>query len=117
MQQILALLYKYYFFSEVLLKYGINLVFPYDIKYASLKYFQKTIMVTNFKFNFSAGITVYLAFYLALTRLVSASGNLHLKMLTSVLRSPMSFFDTVPVGRILNRLILAYSATVSLAAN
>ncbi|PVD27025.1 hypothetical protein C0Q70_12175 [Pomacea canaliculata] len=34
---------------------------------------------------------------------VRASGNMHSDMLSRVLKAPMSFFDTTPVGRIVNR--------------
>ncbi|XP_046577436.1 multidrug resistance-associated protein 1-like isoform X2 [Haliotis rubra] len=36
-------------------------------------------------------------------RTVKAAGILHLNMLSNVLRAPMSFFDTTPTGRIVNR--------------
>jgi ATP-binding cassette subfamily C (CFTR/MRP) protein 1 len=34
---------------------------------------------------------------------LSSSRDIHEKMLARVLRSPMSFFDTTPIGRVLNR--------------
>ena len=42
--------------------------------------------------------------WVALTRgVIKAASFLHLKMLEQIMRSPMSFFDTTPLGRILNR--------------
>lgn len=35
--------------------------------------------------------------------LIQASKNLHIMMLDKVLRAPMLFFDTTPIGRVLNR--------------
>jgi len=49
---------------------------------------------------------LFWSIYLTLTKLIHASSTLHSRMLTTVLRSPMAFFDTTPVGRILNRFVL-----------
>ncbi|RCN49285.1 ABC transporter, ATP-binding protein [Ancylostoma caninum] len=53
------------------------------------------------------GTTESISFLLSLVSLafagLSASYNLHAPLLHNLLRSPMSFFDTTPLGRILNR--------------
>ncbi|CAL1530147.1 unnamed protein product [Lymnaea stagnalis] len=52
-----------------------------------------------------AAQAVLILFYslIASIRMVRAAGSLHNGMLANVLRSPMSFFDTTPSGRIVNR--------------
>ena len=54
---------------------------------------------------FSAGqvTTVLIASFSLAIAGVYASRSLHSRMLKNILRSPMSFFDTTPLGRILNR--------------
>ncbi|KAF9937446.1 hypothetical protein BGZ67_001284 [Mortierella alpina] len=48
-------------------------------------------------------LTVFQSIILQVHCGIRSARVLHEKMLRSVLRSPMSFFDTVPMGRILNR--------------
>lgn len=43
-----------------------------------------------------------------------SSANLHFKMLVRILHAPMSFFDTTPVGRIVNRFAKDVDVTDSL---
>lgn len=59
--------------------------------------------------NFGAG---YATTVLAAIR---ASTRLHERLLTKMLRLPMSFFDTTPLGRIINRFSSDMSATDELA--
>ena len=40
---------------------------------------------------------------ISLSRFVRATGKLHDKSLECIFHSPMAFFDTTPVGRIMNR--------------
>lgn len=49
------------------------------------------------------GIFVYINSLMRLLGAVTASQVLHLGILSNVIQSPMSFFDTTPSGRIVNR--------------
>ena len=48
-------------------------------------------------------MSVLLASVIFATGRVRASKNLHVDMLTNILRSPLFFFDVTPMGRITNR--------------
>lgn len=61
----------------------------YNIVYAVLSFGQVLVTLTN-------------SFWLVLSSLY-ASKQLHDSMLSSILRAPMSFFQTNPIGRIINR--------------
>ena len=49
------------------------------------------------------GITVFALNMILYTGGVRASKRLHGRLLNSIMRAPMAFFDTTPLGRILNR--------------
>ncbi|XP_021347158.1 multidrug resistance-associated protein 1-like [Mizuhopecten yessoensis] len=49
------------------------------------------------------GICLQLFGLVSLLRIVHGNGRLHAQMLHCTFRSPMSFFDTTPIGRIMNR--------------
>ncbi|XP_071095599.1 multidrug resistance-associated protein 1-like [Haliotis cracherodii] len=68
-------------------------------------YQDKNVMYLGVYGAFGVVQAVVILFYsiLASTRMVKAAGNIHAKMLYNILRSPMSFFDTTPIGRIVNR--------------
>ena len=51
----------------------------------------------------SLGVATFIRSFMLAKFGVRASSSLHKNVLTSVLRAPMSFFDTTPTGRILSR--------------
>ncbi|XP_020852474.1 ATP-binding cassette sub-family C member 2 isoform X1 [Phascolarctos cinereus] len=53
--------------------------------------------------GFTQGFFVLLASLLSTFGTIHASRNLHSQLLDNILRAPMSFFDTTPTGRIVNR--------------
>ncbi|KAF9972607.1 hypothetical protein BGZ73_004232 [Actinomortierella ambigua] len=63
-------------------------------------YYISIYAALGFTFSF---LTVFQMFILLVFCALRSAKVLHEDMLRSVLRSPMSFFDTTPIGRILNR--------------
>ncbi|XP_056010332.1 multidrug resistance-associated protein 1-like isoform X2 [Ostrea edulis] len=54
-------------------------------------------------FGVIQGLLIMIYTLLATYKMVDASRKLHNSMLDNVMRAPMSFFDTTPIGRIVNR--------------
>ncbi|UYV80068.1 ABCC2 [Cordylochernes scorpioides] len=53
----------------------------------------------------SPGLALLIGVFLIAKAAMNASRSLHFYMLDSIMRSPMAFFDTTPLGRILNRCV------------
>ena len=53
--------------------------------------------------SFCQALFGFFAYFLLAVGSVSASRKLHKNMMTNVMHGPMSFFDTTPLGRIINR--------------
>jgi len=49
--------------------------------------------------------SVMVAMAIAMVATLKAATKLHGTMLSRILRSPMAFFDTTPLGRVLNRFL------------
>lgn len=69
------------------------------------KYADKNYMYLGIYGAFGVGQAILVMMFSLLASLsqVNAAGKLHLNMLEVVMKGPMSFFDTTPVGRIVNR--------------
>jgi ABC-type multidrug transport system fused ATPase/permease subunit len=59
------------------------------------------------------GVLVFLYAIILSLGMVRAAGKLHHMMLQKILRAPMAFFDTTPLGRITNR----FSADIDIMDN
>ncbi|XP_067661101.1 multidrug resistance-associated protein 1-like [Haliotis asinina] len=70
-------------------------------EYAALN---KKYLGTYWSFALAMVFFMAVGGYLFWTRLVRAAARLHEAILSRVFRSPMSFFDTTPLGRIINRM-------------
>ncbi|KAG8336009.1 Canalicular multispecific organic anion transporter 1 [Homalodisca vitripennis] len=57
-----------------------------------------------FTFGFVQVVTVVASTFMLAFATVLGAGHLHESILSNILRCPMSFFDTTPMGRIVNRL-------------
>ncbi|XP_047410098.1 ATP-binding cassette sub-family C member 2 [Sciurus carolinensis] len=53
--------------------------------------------------GFAQGICIFVGAFLSVYGCIHASKILHEQLLNNILRAPMSFFDTTPIGRIVNR--------------
>ncbi|XP_021961754.1 multidrug resistance-associated protein 1 isoform X2 [Folsomia candida] len=65
-------------------------------------------------FGFMQAVFIMLASVTMDLSTLRSSANLHFKMLVRILHAPMSFFDTTPVGRIVNRFAKDVDVTDSL---
>mmetsp|Transcript_9780 Transcript_9780/g.14754 ORF Transcript_9780/g.14754 Transcript_9780/m.14754 type:complete len:854 (+) Transcript_9780:3062-5623(+) len=64
---------------------------------------QNWFMVRYFVLSITAGFTTFFGALLLAWGCINAARRIHNRTLRSVFRAPVSFFDTTPAGRILNR--------------
>lgn len=66
------------------------------------------LLVVYMSLAFGSSLFVFVRAVLVATFGLAASQKLFLRMLRTVFRAPMSFFDTTPAGRILNRVSISF---------
>ena len=59
-------------------------------------------------FGFTQALSVMILSISLMLSTLTASKKMHKNMLFQVMKSPMSFFDTTPIGRIVNRFVNQY---------
>lgn len=97
---------------------SLDLKVPFRLALSSLHYFPDSCfcakidlivcenLVTRYRsktLSFLTGLFVFLGTLILANASVAASQILHSKLLNNILRVPMVFFDTTPIGRVVNR--------------
>ena len=80
------------------------LSYPVTVFHISHELHVTIFRIESFCFmKYVVGIIIWIVLLASAIGTVAASRNLHNNLLDKILHAPMSFFDTTPLGRILNR--------------
>ncbi|XP_059276296.1 ABC transporter C family member 10-like isoform X1 [Lycium ferocissimum] len=81
---------------------GQNLLLAADLQSSKTSKFNLILLYSSIGFGMS--LTLFLRSYAVIDLGLKSSKSIFTKLLTSIFRAPMSFYDSTPLGRILSRL-------------
>lgn len=80
---------------------GQNLLLAADLQSSNISKFNLILIYTSIGFGMS--LTLFLRSYAVIDLGLKSSKSIFSKLITSIFRAPMSFYDSTPLGRILSR--------------